>query len=293
MMIFIILLNALSISNRVNNSSDDRYIILEHIWNRVKLGKTEWRKVYKALYLLLIILKAGDPLCFPAIKGKWYAINSLKSYRYTVGNGNNWNIQEKAKEICELINNEELLENERKKTNELRIRLGGTCIFIIEIGKKYGGISSTSYGTSYHLVKQYTNEKPIKSHSEKKHKKKKSHKNKRKSDKELEISKKVDLLEFDDTNFNKNEELPKDIFESINFDMSQMTIPAQTSKILNIVELENIPKIITKKADIAKPKEQTLLDDVGKIIDINKLMENAPNKHAVLDNIAGKYLDDN
>ena len=153
------------------------------------------------------------------------------------------------------------------------------------------------FRSSYYLVRQCTNEKPIKSHSEKKHKKKRSHKNRRKSDKEIEITKKVDLLEFDDANFDKNDELPKSIFEPINFDINQMTISAQASKIPNIIESENIPinlpKTITKEADIVKQKEPTLLDDVEKIIDINKLMENAPNKHAVLDNIAGKYLDDN
>lgn len=74
----------------------------------------------------MIVLKAGDSACFPAVKGKWYAIHSLQNFSHKNAQ-DTWSVAEKAKEICELVDNERMLQEERKKIRDLRDKLGGRC----------------------------------------------------------------------------------------------------------------------------------------------------------------------
>ena len=101
-------------------------MILAHIWDRLKLKKEEWKKIYKGLCLLLLILKAGDPACYSSIKGRWYAIHALQNIHYKSTPGK-WNVKEKAKEICDLIDNERMLQEERESIRVVRDKLFGRC----------------------------------------------------------------------------------------------------------------------------------------------------------------------
>ncbi len=136
------------ITKATKNDSHDCEKIFSHIWSRLKLEPEEWRKIYKALYLLDIILKAGDPKCVSIIKGNIYKIKSFQTFASKAGVGaeKGNGIREKAKAICDLLENPELLDEERNKTKQLRNKLSGVAV---SSGGKYGGISSSSYGGGY------------------------------------------------------------------------------------------------------------------------------------------------
>jgi hypothetical protein len=71
-------------------------------------------------------MKCGDPKCMTQIKSNSYKIKSLQSFSFKlVGVEKGIGIKEKAKQICELIDNPETLEEERNKTKAIRAKLSG------------------------------------------------------------------------------------------------------------------------------------------------------------------------
>jgi hypothetical protein len=48
-----------SLASRTN-SPEDAPIILKFLWESIRLGSKDWRKVYKALVLIDIVLKTGS-----------------------------------------------------------------------------------------------------------------------------------------------------------------------------------------------------------------------------------------
>eukprot|EP00826_Nyctotherus_ovalis_P059686 TRINITY_DN8323_c0_g1_i1.p1 TRINITY_DN8323_c0_g1~~TRINITY_DN8323_c0_g1_i1.p1 ORF type:complete len:261 (+),score=72.90 TRINITY_DN8323_c0_g1_i1:341-1123(+) len=124
---------------------------MSFIWERLKLGPEDWQKIYKSLFLLEIILKAGDPRCISSIRGNIYKIKSLQTFSLKLNSEKGSGIREKSKSICELIDNPEYLEEERAKTKEIRSKLSEASG-----GSKYGGISSSDYGHGFHSNYNYS-----------------------------------------------------------------------------------------------------------------------------------------
>lgn len=100
-------------------------MILGHIWDRLKLEAVEWKKIFKALQLLEFILKVGDPQCFSIIKGNIYKIKSFQSFTTKSTTAKSTGIREKAKLICDLLEDPEKLEEERERTRDIRNKLSG------------------------------------------------------------------------------------------------------------------------------------------------------------------------
>lgn len=100
-------------------------MILYHIWDRLKLNTDEWRKIYKALFLLEIILKVGDPKCVKAVSHNIYKVRSWQSIKFEAHPEKGRGIKEKSKAICELVDNKELLEEERMKMKDIRSKFLG------------------------------------------------------------------------------------------------------------------------------------------------------------------------
>jgi epsin len=99
---------------------------MNHVWDRLKLEQQEWRKIFKALHLLEVILKVGDPQCISSVKGNIYKIKGLQSFTTKAGSDKSAGIREKAKIICELVEDPDRLEEEREKTREIRNKLSGS-----------------------------------------------------------------------------------------------------------------------------------------------------------------------
>ena len=131
------LLSVQAISITITIYSHDCDTILNFIWERLKLEPEEWRKIFKSLHLLDIILKVGDPQCFSTIKGNIYKIKSFQSFTVKAGSEKGSGIREKAKVICDLLENPDMLEEERTKTRELRNKLGGV--------RSYGSIYTNKH----------------------------------------------------------------------------------------------------------------------------------------------------
>lgn len=129
-------------------------VILGHIWSRLELDPSEWRKIYKALYLLDIIMKLGDPACLSDIKTNSHRIISLENFSYREeGVERGIGIRDKIKIIEELIDNPDILEEERDKAKNIRNKLSGRSSDIESSEKnykyrdKYGSYSSDRYGS--------------------------------------------------------------------------------------------------------------------------------------------------
>ncbi len=106
--------------------SHDREKILSHIWHRLRLEPEEWRKIFKALCLLEIVLKCGDSGCVSQVLSNSYKIKVLQSFSSMhSGSDRGVGIREKAKAIGELLENPELLDEEREKTRQIRAKLSG------------------------------------------------------------------------------------------------------------------------------------------------------------------------
>jgi len=70
-------------------------------------------------------LKAGDSRCVSLIRAKIYNIKRFQTFSLKLDSDKGSGIREKSKVICELIDNPELLEEEREKTREIRSKLSG------------------------------------------------------------------------------------------------------------------------------------------------------------------------
>jgi epsin len=99
---------------------------MSHIWSRLELEKEEWRKIYKALYLIDMVIKCGDTTCIDEIKGKSYDIRKFETFSYkTVGVEKGNGIREKAKAIGDLLSSSDLIREERLKIKKIRQKLTG------------------------------------------------------------------------------------------------------------------------------------------------------------------------
>ena len=104
-----------SIADRSYNP-DDAAVIMKWIWENTKSHAKEWRKIYKTLVLLDIILKYGSTRCVQEIRDETFKIRLLLDFSYMDsgqerGNG----IREKSREIIDMISDYKRLEEEREK----------------------------------------------------------------------------------------------------------------------------------------------------------------------------------
>ena len=99
---------------------------MNHIWNRLELPASEWRKIYKSLHLLDTILKAGDPECVGEIKANSFKLKVLENFSfYEQGSDRGTGISDKAESINKLLNDPEQLSEERDKAKKIRGKVFG------------------------------------------------------------------------------------------------------------------------------------------------------------------------
>ena len=82
-----------------------------------------WRQTYKGLQLLEFLIKNGSERCIDNARDHIYEIKALLEYRYTDEKKKDQgiNIQHRAKEILELLDNDDKIRAERQKAQ------GETC----------------------------------------------------------------------------------------------------------------------------------------------------------------------
>ncbi|KAJ1865282.1 Epsin-3, clathrin recruitment and traffic between the Golgi and endosome [Coemansia sp. RSA 2703] len=102
---------------------------------------SNWRQVYKALQLLEFLVKNGSENVVDEVRGHITIVKMLKNFHHIDANGKDQgiNVRHRSKELVDLVQNSELLREERKKAKDNRGKYsgfaGGTS--------QYGGFGNT------------------------------------------------------------------------------------------------------------------------------------------------------
>lgn len=99
---------------------EDFYNVYTPLFSRMlENNKDAWRRVYKSLILLDYLLKNGSERFVQEAREKAYELRRLESYKYIDEKGKDQgiNIRHRVKQILEMMNDDELLQAERKKAN--------------------------------------------------------------------------------------------------------------------------------------------------------------------------------
>ncbi|MFH4979137.1 hypothetical protein AB6A40_005846 [Gnathostoma spinigerum] len=91
--------------------------VMAMLWKRMFQDNREaWRRVYKSLTLLNYLLKHGAERVIPNAREHLFELRNLESYKYIErGKDQGINVRHRAKLLCELIQDDDLLREERRK----------------------------------------------------------------------------------------------------------------------------------------------------------------------------------
>ncbi|KAM3956939.1 LOW QUALITY PROTEIN: epsin homolog lqf [Aphomia sociella] len=97
--------------------------IMQMIWKRLNDHGKNWRHVYKALVLMEYLIKTGSEKVAMQCKENIYAIHTLKDFQHMEeGKDQGLNVREKAKQLVNLLKDEERLKNERARALKAKQR---------------------------------------------------------------------------------------------------------------------------------------------------------------------------
>ncbi|KAI9283188.1 hypothetical protein BY458DRAFT_495726 [Sporodiniella umbellata] len=116
----------------------------------------QWRQIYKALVLLEYLVKNGSERVVPDARSHVYMIKMLRSFHYVdeKGKDQGLNVRNRAKELEELLNNTEMIKEERKKAIKNKNKYtgvgsdGGGSYSSGALYGNGGGFSNRGYGNS-------------------------------------------------------------------------------------------------------------------------------------------------
>ncbi|XP_022910356.2 epsin-2 [Onthophagus taurus] len=102
--------------------------IMQMIWKRLNDHGKNWRHVYKALVLLEYLIKTGTEKVAQQCKENIFAIKTLKDFQYLEeGKDQGQNVREKAKQLANLLQDDEKLKNERARALKAKERFAQTA----------------------------------------------------------------------------------------------------------------------------------------------------------------------
>ncbi|XP_075163859.1 epsin homolog lqf isoform X4 [Haematobia irritans] len=97
--------------------------IMQMIWKRLNDHGKNWRHVYKALILLEYLIKTGNEKVSQQCKENIFAIQTLREFVYhEEGKDQGNHVREKAKQLVNLLKDDERLKNERIKALKAKER---------------------------------------------------------------------------------------------------------------------------------------------------------------------------
>nr|CAH7742094.1 unnamed protein product [Callosobruchus chinensis] len=97
--------------------------IMQMVWKRLNDHGRNWRHVYKALVLLEYLIKTGSEKVGQQCKENIFAIQTLKDFQYIEeGKDQGQNVREKAKQLVNLLKDDERLKNERARALKAKER---------------------------------------------------------------------------------------------------------------------------------------------------------------------------
>ncbi|KAL3875987.1 hypothetical protein ACJMK2_033880 [Sinanodonta woodiana] len=117
--------------------------IMQMVWKRLNDHGKNWRHVYKSLVLLDYIIKTGSEKVAQQCKENIYAIQTLKDFQYIEDNKDQgMNVREKAKQLVQLLKDDERLKNERAKALKAKERFAQNSMHGIGSSKVRGDAHS-------------------------------------------------------------------------------------------------------------------------------------------------------
>lgn len=123
---------------------EDYALIMSIIWQR--LGSRRWRCVYKALDVLRYLVLHGSSRVLEEARAAIHGIQGLQHYQYVdsvTRRDEGQNVRVRAVQLVQLLQDEELLDEEREKSKELRAKIGGAAGHGPLAGR--GGVSADDY----------------------------------------------------------------------------------------------------------------------------------------------------
>ncbi|XP_065173198.1 epsin-2 isoform X3 [Atheta coriaria] len=98
--------------------------IMQMIWKRLNDHGRNWRHVYKALVLLEYLIKTGSEKVGQQCKENIFAIQTLQDFQHLEeGKDQGQNVREKARQLAQLLQDDERLRTERAKAIKAKERL--------------------------------------------------------------------------------------------------------------------------------------------------------------------------
>lgn len=120
--------------------------VMGMLWKRMLIDNTKnWRRTYKSLRLLNYLLLNGSERVVSSTREHLYDMRGLENYSFTddMGRDQGINVRQKVKEIIALVQDDEALRTERKKTKKNKDKYVGI------VGGGGGGPSSFRYNDDY------------------------------------------------------------------------------------------------------------------------------------------------
>ncbi|KAL1919726.1 uncharacterized protein VTP21DRAFT_1657 [Calcarisporiella thermophila] len=111
----------------------------------------QWRQIYKALQLLEYLVKNGSERVVDDARSHLSLIKMLRNFSYIdeKGKDQGLNVRNRAKELVEMLGDQEKIKQERKKAKQNKNKYTGISSDIGGFGvgaSRYGGFGSDSYG---------------------------------------------------------------------------------------------------------------------------------------------------
>lgn len=108
-------------------SYDDFKTVMTFVWKNLQLSGSLWRVVYKTLNLLDHLIRNGSDRVIEDARDHLRELKGLQKFEFVDPEGKDTgvNVREKAKQIVELLNNDQQLNEEREKARASRNRYTG------------------------------------------------------------------------------------------------------------------------------------------------------------------------
>ena len=112
---------------RATFSYDDFKTVMTFVWKNLQLTGSLWRVVYKTLNLLDHLVRNGSERVIEDARDHLRELKALQKFDFVDPDGKDTgvNVREKAKQIIEILGNEEALNEERDKAKTARNRYTG------------------------------------------------------------------------------------------------------------------------------------------------------------------------
>jgi len=139
-------------STKLNELANDTYdyekynVITKLMWEAMDGRPAAWRQVFKSLTLLEHLLKNGSDQIVEDARSKSHKIRTLYNFNYYEGTTDRGvGVREKAKQLMELLQDNDIIREERLKARKLREKFGGGMSGVGSNGGRYEGYGNDSY----------------------------------------------------------------------------------------------------------------------------------------------------